>query len=413
MTTSVLRFLTGIQKHTQTGKTTLLSVVTESVHSNIEAHAKLSLPGLKAFVPQDDRLHGFYTAKSYLQHYARLSGIYSQLAPEIVNARIDKLLQQLGLADQADTIVGDLFLKGLSGGQQRRLSVALEALTEPQILFLDEPTSGLDSESALKLMEFLKQYVRSASGRRVILTIHQPSAFIWQQIDHVILLAKGLLVYNGSRALMESFFAEAGAPTPLGWNNADHYISVVNDEFQAEQKAISLEQWAETYRQWLLRQKNKRGTGVRTPSMVKAAASEAIATSRNKSPLVVIELTKRYFMNLAFNPGILAVRVAMYSILALMVGILFYDLGSRNDFESVQSRVALLFYCVAFFVFMSVAVLPFTVMERAIVDKEVLNGYYNPVYYQISQGFSSVFGTAVLALVTTLIVMGMTKMNGE
>lgn len=124
------------------GKTTLLSVVTESVQSNVEAQAKLHLPGSKAFVPQDDRLHGFYTTRSYLQHYARLSGISQKLKPEQVNERIDKLLQQLGLAEQGDTIVGDLFLKGLSGGQQRRLSVALEALTEPQNLFLDEPTSG-------------------------------------------------------------------------------------------------------------------------------------------------------------------------------------------------------------------------------------------------------------------------------
>lgn len=259
-------------------------------------------------------------------------------------------------------------------------------------------------------MKFLKQYVRQASGRRVILTIHQPSAFIWQQIDHVILIAKGLLVYNGSRVLMEGFFAEAGKPTQPGWNNADNYISAVNDEF--EDHNISVEQWAEHYRQWLLRQKTKKGTGFRSPSMIQAQESSAIATSRNASPTVAIELTKRYFMNLAFNPGILAVRVAMYCALALMVGILFYDLGDHTDFESVQSRIALLFYCVAFFVFMSVAVLPFTVMERAVVDKEVLNSYYNPIYYQVSQAFTSIFGTAILALVTTLIVMSMTKMNG-
>ena len=68
--------------------------MTESVHNNVEAQAKLHLPGSKAFVPQDDRLHGFYTTRSYLHHYARLSGISQQLKPEQVNERIDKLLQQ-------------------------------------------------------------------------------------------------------------------------------------------------------------------------------------------------------------------------------------------------------------------------------------------------------------------------------
>lgn len=104
------------------------------VHSTVEAHAKLNLPGMKAFVPQDDRLHRFYTAKSSLQNYSRLSGISRQVKLEELEARIDKLLQQLGLAEQTDTIVGNLFLKGFSGGQQRRLSVALEAWTEPRKL---------------------------------------------------------------------------------------------------------------------------------------------------------------------------------------------------------------------------------------------------------------------------------------
>jgi ABC-type multidrug transport system ATPase subunit len=84
-----------------------------------------------------------------------------------VEKEIDDLLSELGLAEQAHTIVGDVFLKGLSGGQKRRLSVALEALTRPSNFFLDEPTSGLDAESAYQVMEFLKKYVRSSPGRRV------------------------------------------------------------------------------------------------------------------------------------------------------------------------------------------------------------------------------------------------------
>jgi hypothetical protein len=80
--------------------------------------------------------------------------------------------------------------------------------------------------------------------------------------------------------------------------------------------------------------------------------------------------------------------------LSLMVGALFWDLGERTDFESVQSRAAVLFYCVAFFVFMSVAVLPFTVIERGIVDKEVRNKYYNPIAYQVAQAICSIPGAA-------------------
>lgn len=132
--------VTAILGPSGSGKTTLLGCLTNSIQSNVVAKAEISLPGLNAVVPQDDRLHGFFTVKSYLYHYARLAGL--QRTPEL-ESRIESLLSQLGLSEQEDTIVGDLFLKGLSGGQKRRLSVALETLTQPQSLFLDEPTSGL------------------------------------------------------------------------------------------------------------------------------------------------------------------------------------------------------------------------------------------------------------------------------
>ena len=76
-----------------------------------------------------------------MYHYARMANV--NLPKKELDEKIDTLLKQLGLAEQKDTRVGDIFLKGLSGGQKRRLSVALEALTDPMNLFLDEPTSGL------------------------------------------------------------------------------------------------------------------------------------------------------------------------------------------------------------------------------------------------------------------------------
>lgn len=215
--------VTAILGPSGSGKTTLLSVLTDSIPSNMTALADVRLTGMSAFIPQEDRLHGFYTVHSYMKHYARLVGIHNE--PDI-EERIQMLLKQLGLLEQADTIVGDVFFKGLSGGQQRRLSVALEALSEPESFFLDEPTSGLDAESAFQVMTFLKEYVRAAHGRRVIVTIHQPSSFIWESIDHVILLSKGKLMYDGPRPAMEEFFASHGYPTPDGWNPADHYVTV-------------------------------------------------------------------------------------------------------------------------------------------------------------------------------------------
>ena len=96
-------------------------------------------------------MHGFYNCRSYLKHYARLSDVHITAS---FNEEIDELLRSLGLFEQANIIVDDIFLKGLSGGQKRRLSVALKALTTPKNLFLDEPASGLDCESVYQVFFF-------------------------------------------------------------------------------------------------------------------------------------------------------------------------------------------------------------------------------------------------------------------
>mmetsp|Transcript_4559 Transcript_4559/g.6571 ORF Transcript_4559/g.6571 Transcript_4559/m.6571 type:complete len:669 (-) Transcript_4559:78-2084(-) len=390
------------------GKTTLLNTITDNIQSNIQAYGNIALPGSSAFVPQDDRLHGFFTCRSYLRHYARLAGI--KMTPFVLQ-EIDELLKDLGLSDQAKTIVGDVFLKGLSGGQKRRLSVALEALTHPNNFFLDEPTSGLDSESAYQVMGFLKKYARAAPGRRVILTIHQPSSHIWQGVDYAVLLSKGRLIYQGFREDMEDFFKFAGYPTPRNFNPADHYVTVVNDEFRLHE--LSVDEWADKYIYYsnhLARSEQPRKL-LRNASITAVTNLEPIITRRSTSPFVVVELIYRYFLNLWFNPGILGTRVAMYGMLAGMVGALFWQLGDRTDYASVESRGAVLFYCVAFFIFMSVAVLPFTVIERAIVDKEVRNGYYPSSAYQVAQAVSSIPGSAVLAGITTAIIVLMLDFN--
>jgi ABC-type multidrug transport system ATPase subunit len=348
-----------------------------------------------------------------MKHYARLANI--GLPSNELNAKIDDLLAQLGLTDQQGTIVGDLFLKGLSGGQKRRLSIALEALSSPDNFLLDEPTSGLDAESALQVMEFLRRYARGAAARRVVLTIHQPSTFIWERIDNVVLLSKGMVVYEGARSNMEEFFVSCGHPTPPLWNCADHYVTMVNDEFRDHAKSVK--EWVELYSKWEQRHAlggvnndsmvafHGRGKAARSKSMMGAANLARNQAKRASSLRASFELTYRYFLNLWFNPGILFTRVAMYSMLAFMVGGLFWKLGDRNDYESILSRSAVSFYCVAFFIFMSVAVLPFTVMERDIVDKEVQNGYYHPIAYQVAQGLASIPAAGLLAGLVSMIII--------
>lgn len=286
-----------------------------------------------------------------------------------------------------------------------------------------EPTSGLDSESAFQVMKFLDDYAR-VPGRRVILTIHQPSSFIWDMIDHVVLLSKGKLMYQGPRADIESFFAHNGSPCPTNYNPADHYVTVVNDEFQLHTKSV--EEWAAAFLKWqgstelehdleVALSKSASFPPAVVAGGVKQSSNASHTTlsqaSRGNAASATFELTRRYLLNLYKNPGIIGTRLFMYGMLSLLIGTLFWDLESKNSYSSVTSRIALLFYCVAFFVFMSVAAVPFAVIERGIVEKEVMNGYYHPAVFQLSQAIASIPGTFLLAFVTTVITVTMTGLR--
>jgi hypothetical protein len=188
-------------------------------------------------------------------------------------------------------------------------------------------------------MEFLKSYARGAAGRRVILTIHQPSSFIWKLFDHVVLLSKGKLMYEGARQNMEHFFSMNGHPTPEGWNPADHYVTMVNDEFRDHAKSV--DEWSKCYMQWEVThpigRPNSSTFSMRTsrsPSMLEVAGKESIETKRKSSVLAVGELTYRYFLNLWFNPGILFTRVAMYSMLGTLRYVTLLRVG-MDEFKEI------------------------------------------------------------------------------
>ena len=398
--------VTGVMGPSGSGKTTLLSYLTGSLASNVSAApgSAVNFPGVQAFVPQEDHLHGFYTVEAYARHYIRLSG------QERDDAKVKDILSKLGLSGQSSTIVGDLFRRGLSGGQKRRLSVGLEALSSPDILFCDEPTSGLDAESALHVLRFLKAYV-SDGQKRVVLTIHQPNSFLWELLDNIVLLSRGHCVYQGPRERMEDFFASNGAPTPPRFNPADHFVTMVNEDF--EFRAMSASDWADAFKAWGKRDP-KVSESQRT--LLKATSGKKLERQNSVSALrkpkragcmgAFGELIRRNLLNLVLNPGIMLTRVVMYAMLSGLIAILFYrnaEVAMSTD-ASIISRVSILFYIAAFMVFMSIAALPFFIQERVIMEKEVRNGYYHPAMYHVAQFISSLPGVFFLTLVTSVII---------
>ena len=138
---------------------------------------------------------------------------------------------QFGLSKCADTVIGkpDQGVKGISGGQMKRLSLASEVLTNPALMFCDEPTSGLDSFMATSVVEMLRSL--ASQGRTVICTIHQPSSQIVELFDKVLLMAEGRTAYLGHVNNANNFLHSCGFPCPQNYNPADHWVQVFNFSF--------------------------------------------------------------------------------------------------------------------------------------------------------------------------------------
>ena len=175
------------------------------------------------FVEQYDNNWPHITVRETCTFAAQLFGIVKE--NDITTAVLD-ILDAMGLTDDLNTRN-----KNLSGGQQRRLSLAVALLKKPKVLFLDEVTSGLDSSSADRVCKILRQIV-DEEHIIVICTIHQPSTKVFlNYFNHLILLSKGRCAYAGGTSSAEDYFADLGHPIPAMTNPSEHYLELINSDF--------------------------------------------------------------------------------------------------------------------------------------------------------------------------------------
>lgn len=147
---------------------------------------------------QENVMLGTLTVRETVAYSAHLR-LPSTLSKAEIEEVADSTIVEMGLQDCADRAIGNWHLRGISGGEMKRLSIALEILTRPRILFLDEPTSGLDSAAAFSVVQTLKSI--ALDGKTVIFSIHQPSSEVFAVFDDLYLLSGGEAVYFGDAKL--------------------------------------------------------------------------------------------------------------------------------------------------------------------------------------------------------------------
>lgn len=222
------------------GKTTLLSILGARSTKQMKIKGHVTFNGDKldktmkrkiGFVMQDDLLYESLTVFETL-YYAAMLRLPKTMSKEKKLERIYDVIKALRLEKCRDTIIGGFFRRGVSGGERKRCSVGHELLVNPSILFLDEPTSGLDSTTAMNLLESLRKLAQG--GRSIVTTIHQPSSRLYQQLDKLLLLSDGHVLYYGQAKDSVDYFERLSYSIPPLMNAADFILDLASSQVASE-----------------------------------------------------------------------------------------------------------------------------------------------------------------------------------
>jgi len=259
----------GIMGGSGAGKSTLLNVlngIEKPSEGNILINGRdihggsEDIEGLIGFVPQDDLLMEDLTVYQNLFYAAKLC--FGDFRDSRIAEMCDKVLIDIGLNGTRDLIVGSPLKKVISGGQRKRLNIALELIREPGVLFLDEPTSGLSSRDSENIMDLLKEL--ALKGKLIFVVIHQPSSEIFKMFDKLIILdVGGYPIYNGNpidaiiyfKKLIQHVNPNESECVQCGNVNPEQIFNIIESKIVDEYgnltrtRKVSPEQWSENYRE--------------------------------------------------------------------------------------------------------------------------------------------------------------------
>uniref|UniRef100_A0A182MVP0 ABC transporter domain-containing protein n=1 Tax=Anopheles culicifacies TaxID=139723 RepID=A0A182MVP0_9DIPT len=367
------------------GKSTLLDVLSGYRKTGVEGAVYVngrirnlnSFRRMTCYITQVDRLQTLLTVLENMRIAADL-----KLGPEVSRHEkesiIEDILTVLGLYEHQFTIT-----KRLSGGQRKRLSIALELINNPTIMFLDEPTTGLDSFSCNQVVDLLKQLAKQ--GRTIICTIHQPSAKLFQEFDQVYVLSNGECMYQGCTNSLVPFLQSVDMPCPVYHNPADYVIELACGEYGDDRiQRMVMEMGNGECTEWFTdKRKLLKLEQLRKKYPLKKIIEQnedLMATSQLHQLQVLI---KRGIIKAKRDATLTHLRVGVNIIIAAMLGFLFIDAG--NEGSRVLDNYNLLFSILMHHMMatMMLTVLTFPT-EMGVILKEHFNRWYTLKCYYLS-----------------------------
>ncbi|XP_061376143.1 ABC transporter G family member 22-like isoform X2 [Gastrolobium bilobum] len=415
------------------GKTTLLNLlggrlssqhtIGGSITYNDQSYSKF-LKSRIGFVTQDDVLFPHLTVKETLTFAARLR-LPKTCTKEQKEKRALDVIYELGLERCQDTMIGGSFVRGISGGERKRVSIGNEIIINPSLLFLDEPTSGLDSTTALRIVQMLQDIAEA--GKTVVTTIHQPSSRLFHKFDKLILLGKGSLLYFGKASLAMSYFQSIGCTPLISMNPAEFLLDLANgnindvslpseleDKVQmgnAEAETLNGKPSPAVVHEYLVEAHETRVAETKKKIMVPIPLDEALKSKVCSSKRQWGASWEEQY-SILFWRGIKERRHDYFSWLritqvlstAIILGLLWWQSDAKNP-KDLQDQAGLLFFIAVFWGFFPVFTAIFTFpQERAMLTKERAADMYRLSAYFLARTTSDLPLDLILPVLFLLVV---------
>ncbi|XP_062517759.1 protein white-like isoform X2 [Corticium candelabrum] len=403
------------------GKSTFLNVLARQNTARLKVSGSVLVNGkdignevkdISAYVQQEDIFIGTLTVKEHLIFQAMLR-MEKTISTAQKWKRVVDVLREMGLQKCAKTVIGiPGKLKGISGGEKKRLSFASEILTNPPLLFVDEPTSGLDSFMAETVVKVLQQM--ALSGRTILCTIHQPSSEIFEMFGSLLLLAEGRTAYLGPRNAAIPYFRRLEYPCPDNYNPADFYVHtlaiVPGRESECKERIKQLcDKYDESSEAQLVSDNDgfKNSQGDEVDFKVKAG-------SGYKGSLLIQfrYLLWRSWITQTRDPTLVRVKFFQAIFMAVLMGLVY--LRVPHDEHRLQNVSGVIFFvCVNSSLVNLFAVLQTFPMEMPVFLREHGSRLYRTELYYVTKHFSDVPFVVVLTFVYSIIIYWMVGLQEQ
>ena len=443
--------LVAIMGPSGAGKSTLMDIMAGYKTSNVDGDILINgkarnlrkFRKMSCYIMQDDFLCPHLTVAEAMEAAANLK-LDEKTPDEQKNLLVQEIVQHIGLTECMDTKTSKI-----SGGQRKRLAIALELINNPPVMFLDEPTSGLDSYSCSQCILLLKQLARE--GRTIICTIHQPSAKIFEMFDKLYVMSEGSTIYRGSVKNLVPYLASLELFCPSYHNPADFILEIATGEYgnhnERLAKEVEMEIRDETpddvqdtkedeildpsaptcngdvtivipngihpEKTNIKHEKCKLGVSEEDPQSSSLLGSlesvdEHCKTFPTSSWTQFKVLLVRTFKSLLRDDTLTKLRLLSHVLIGVLLGLLYWDIG--NEGSKAYNNSAMLFFCMLFSMF--TAMMP-TVMtfplEMATFKREHLNYWYSMKSYYLAKVMADLPFQIVFPFIYVIIVYFMTS----